>query len=204
MAISVSCDCGKRLNVKDELDGRRIKCPGCQSSLLVSSNGTGSGVRKKKTGNGNGNGAKKGGGKGILFAILGLGLLVGGCCCFTGVGAGAWFLWPSGSSGLEKKIVGKWVTDMEMPKKGEMPNIDALMNAGFIEFKADGTVLDASPMTPIMQGKWKTVSSQSDVLTVELSDARTSKKLDIKVVSSDKLAITPADTKKEFKFKRAS
>jgi len=38
MAISVTCgNCGKTLRVKDELAGRRGKCPGCQSAIVIPS-----------------------------------------------------------------------------------------------------------------------------------------------------------------------
>jgi hypothetical protein len=74
---------------------------------------------------------------------------------------------------------------------------------GHIEFKKDGTVIDNTPMTPITQGKWKTVASAGEVLTVELSQGPISKKLDIRLVSNDNIKITPADTKMELAFKRA-
>src|SRR6267142_54139 len=36
MAISVVCDsCGKRLNVKDELVGKKVKCPGCKTAFTA-------------------------------------------------------------------------------------------------------------------------------------------------------------------------
>ena len=71
-------------------------------------------------------------------------------------------------------------------------------NGSHIEFKADKTVIDATPMTPILFGKWKTVGSKADVITVELSQMGITKKLDIKVVSNDALKITPADSKSEY------
>src|SRR5215510_11673694 len=40
MAISVVCDnCGKRLNVKDELVGKKVKCPGCKNPFTASPSG---------------------------------------------------------------------------------------------------------------------------------------------------------------------
>jgi Scramblase len=33
--ISLTCDCGKKLTVKDELAGKRVRCPGCQATLTV-------------------------------------------------------------------------------------------------------------------------------------------------------------------------
>jgi hypothetical protein len=186
------------LNLKDQLAGKRIKCPDCQESILVPGS---------RPNGGNGNGAKKGGGMGMVLAVLGVGVVLVGCCCVGGVGGvGAWAFWPTGSSsGLEKKIVGKWAPDVEPPKKGA--KLEDLMKQAFsgpIEFKADGTVFDGSPMTPILQGKWKTVSTKADVITVELSDGRNNNKLDIKVVSNDNLKITPLDSKTEYAFKRVN
>lgn len=37
MPISLSCDCGHSLRVKDELAGKRIRCPTCKSALSVPS-----------------------------------------------------------------------------------------------------------------------------------------------------------------------
>jgi hypothetical protein len=219
MPIRVNCECGKVLNVKDHLEGKRIKCPECGDSLLVEESstavhagdppqrsrhgGSSSGIGKKASKNSGGK--KSGGGKKFLFAVLGIGVLLAGSCCLSSVGVAAWWFWPGGaSSALEKKIVGKWVSDIEPPKKDAKPaDLMKLALAGMIEFKADGTVLDASPMTPILMGKWKTVSTQGDVITVELSDSRNAKKLDIKMVSDNNVKITPDGSKLEFAFKRA-
>ena len=35
MPISVSCDCGARLKVRDEAAGKRVKCPKCQAAIQV-------------------------------------------------------------------------------------------------------------------------------------------------------------------------
>ena len=35
MPISVPCQCGKTLNVRDELAGKAVKCPGCQKVLQI-------------------------------------------------------------------------------------------------------------------------------------------------------------------------
>src|SRR6266850_2394155 len=41
MAISVICDnCGKRLNVKDELVGKKVKCPACKTPFTASPSGS--------------------------------------------------------------------------------------------------------------------------------------------------------------------
>ena len=40
MPISVPCQCGKSLNVRDELAGKAVKCPACQKVLQVPANKT--------------------------------------------------------------------------------------------------------------------------------------------------------------------
>jgi len=35
MPINLTCACGKKLSVKDELAGKRLKCPACQSTLAI-------------------------------------------------------------------------------------------------------------------------------------------------------------------------
>ncbi len=35
MPIPLSCSCGKKLRVKDELAGRRVKCPACGGAIAV-------------------------------------------------------------------------------------------------------------------------------------------------------------------------
>src|SRR5258708_17594739 len=35
MTIAVACECGKRLSAKDELAGKRVKCPACGQGLLI-------------------------------------------------------------------------------------------------------------------------------------------------------------------------
>jgi hypothetical protein len=35
MPMVVSCSCGKQLRVKDELAGKKVRCPGCQAILSV-------------------------------------------------------------------------------------------------------------------------------------------------------------------------
>ena len=35
MAIKIGCACGRTLTVKDELEGKNVKCPACQKVLSV-------------------------------------------------------------------------------------------------------------------------------------------------------------------------
>jgi hypothetical protein len=43
MSISVTCDCGKQLQVKDELEGKRVRCPACGQPVLVTAASAGKG-----------------------------------------------------------------------------------------------------------------------------------------------------------------
>jgi hypothetical protein len=45
MPIRFRCDCGQALGVKDELAGRRVRCPACEGVLTVPANEETSGVR---------------------------------------------------------------------------------------------------------------------------------------------------------------
>jgi hypothetical protein len=48
MSISVVCDqCGKRLNIRDELVGKKVKCPGCKTPFTASP-GAGPAIRVRK------------------------------------------------------------------------------------------------------------------------------------------------------------
>src|SRR5687768_7913425 len=35
MPIPVKCDCGRALRLKDELAGKKIRCPGCSAVVMV-------------------------------------------------------------------------------------------------------------------------------------------------------------------------
>ena len=35
MSISIACRCGRTLRVKDELGGRRVRCPDCGGTVAV-------------------------------------------------------------------------------------------------------------------------------------------------------------------------
>lgn len=35
MSIRVECACGRKLSIKDEMAGRRVKCPTCENVLTV-------------------------------------------------------------------------------------------------------------------------------------------------------------------------
>jgi hypothetical protein len=189
MAISVTCECGKKLTVKDEIAGKRAKCPDCQAvltvPLAVSSNG------QKKSNK-------------MIWIAAGAGVLVLGFCCLSTVAIGGWFFFLRGPS-LDPRLVGKWTTDVAAMKKANPKQF--IVGSANIEFKSDGTVIDGS-LTPIIKGNWKMISNKGDTVTVELSQSilgvSLSKQLEIKIVDSDHLKIAHPDTKQEWSFKRAT
>jgi hypothetical protein len=213
MAISMTCECGKKLSVKDEMLGKRVRCPVCQTTMNVPGDeeeqtaGNGQNHNKKK--GAKMNGAKKS--NKMIWIAAGAGVLILGFCCLGVSGVGAWFIFLRGgsTSDLEAKVAGKWVADNDAAKKaaksGDVKGFEELAKLSFgdIEFKKDGTVVDNTPLTPITSGKWKAVSAKGDVLTVELTQGPVSKKLDIKIVDNDHLKITAVDSKMEMSFKRA-
>ena len=120
MAIHVVCDCGKETKVKDELAGKRIKCPACQTVVTVPEAGPAEvvmaadvieddppprPVRRLETVDedydrsddddefrrGRRKKKKKKSSNVMLFVGLGAGVLVLGFCCI-GVGVGSFFL----------------------------------------------------------------------------------------------------------------
>jgi hypothetical protein len=128
--------------------------------------------------------------KTMLWVGIGGGVLLLGCCCLGLAGTGAYFLWFAGPS-LDQRLVGKWVPDTEF-KGGKDVKIGF---PGHIEFKSDGSVIDTSPLTPIVQGKWKVLSKKDDTVKVEMTGkdeigTTHTDKLDIRVIDSSHLRIT--------------
>jgi hypothetical protein len=143
MSIQVNCDCGKEFKVKDELAGKKIKCPACQSVVTVpageeevtaaapkrpaADEAVSDAPRKRPAPvkeddlddepEPKGGKKKKGKKKNntMLFVGAGVGVVLLGFCCL-GIGAGVWFfVFRTGSP--EKVIVGKWKMDFEETRK---------------------------------------------------------------------------------------
>jgi hypothetical protein len=125
MSINVVCDCGKTLKVKDDAAGKKIKCPACQTVLVVPAADEAplSDVGKKSSAfedlGGDDDGGKivkkkkKDSKKLLIFGLIG-GFVLLSCCC-VGVSGGVWFAFLRG--GPEKAIIGKWTVDVEALKK---------------------------------------------------------------------------------------
>lgn len=205
MAINVACDCGKTFKVKDELAGKKVKCPACQSVLTIPEGSEEDEAPASSVGRGsarNDNGGPKAGKKNskvLLFVGLGVGVVMLGFCCI-GVGVAGWLIF--GRSSPEKQIVGKWTVDIDalkknMPKEMKGAN-DEMLKSVFgdmsFEFKADNTMNIKAPGFE-SGGKWKYLSSKDDVVTIELTYDKTppdGKKTDtgkIKIIDKDHIQL---------------
>jgi hypothetical protein len=207
MAINLTCQCGKKLAVKEEMAGKKVKCPGCGSVLTVPSGHDDAAEEPAEIGGDaepsrrSAADAKKSGK--TIWIVAGVGVLLLSCCCLGVVGVGA-VAFLGMASGPEKAIIGKWTMDVEKAKNStDKRDPRSTSTSPGIEFKSDGAVLDGTPMTPVLVGKWKTLSTKDNNITVEVSAGGDRKKLEIKVIDQDHLTITP-EGMKEFYFKRAN
>jgi hypothetical protein len=196
MAISLTCECGKKLAVKDELAGKRVKCPGCGNLLTVPSLTESVPVkkraaavaddeedqdeerpRKKKK-----KSRRAGKSNKTLWIGAGIGVVVLGFCCLGIGGAGLWWL---ARGGPEKPILGKWAIDIDAMKKNNFALKEAFKNlpppaaamaeqqllatfAKFtIEIKADGTITAAGLLNKTETTKWRNATAKGDTVTIE-------------------------------------
>jgi hypothetical protein len=218
MSISLSCECGKKLAVKDELAGKKVKCPGCASVLTVpaanSEEATPAALppleedeaplppRKKST-KMNGGGKKKS--NKMLWIGAAAGVLVLGFCCVGIAGGAAWWFLLRG--GPEKPILGKWGMDVEATKKNNkqfadmlkmMPEMEKEMGSGFMEFKSDGT-MTMSFGNKNETGKWKNAEAKGDTVTIDTQPPNKTEweKIEFKVIDSTHLQATPLGKSKK-------
>jgi hypothetical protein len=142
MAIAVVCECGKKLNVPDDMAGKRVKCPACQATVAVPGAAVAGPKKKAPQSNGNADGAKKSS-KMMLWLALGVGALLLGCCCLGGVGVGAYFLFFTGPrdkvlAGLPVEEKGVWTTSDPRINISNSPGRQNVPHKGFkIALKAN-------------------------------------------------------------------
>jgi hypothetical protein len=188
MAISVECECGKTIKVKDELAGKKIKCPECQAVLTVPEEEEpvaeareveedlppARKVRDEEPDEADANdepkrrGKKKKKGKQgsrtMFYVLLGGGaLLLSLCCCGGGVGL---FVYMNMAGDPEMEIVGKWQFDGDYGNHTTLGQPPPIM-----EFKQGGTfnLITNNPAIRYDNGKWKLVSKKGFNITVEVS-----------------------------------
>jgi hypothetical protein len=206
MPINLTCECGKKLAVKEDMAGKKVKCPGCASILAVPalsdtaapdeaiedaplpSRKEASPPKKSKT---------------LLYVGVGAGVLVLGACCCGSIGIGGLLVYLNANP--EKAIIGKWVADNDASSTAKDLKFHNNF-PGLIEFRSNGTLVNTSPVAPIISGKWKVLPSKtSDSIRIEMveNDGTGAKQLDIKVIDNNHLRITAVDRSAEVALKRA-
>jgi hypothetical protein len=219
MAITVTCQCGKKLGVKEDMAGKKVKCPACQSVLTVPMDGgagpgpagaaapAGGGAASEapaskgaapKAGGGSG-GSKKmlliGGGVGALLLLT--------CCCLGGVGG--WFFFLRGGGPPEKVMIGKWKGDSDTFKKKITDKMMAELAAALadkmeLEFKDGGTfTMGLGDMK--QKGQWKLNSTKGDTATLDVKYEDSGKdewiKMEVTATDSNHLKVVERSGKKE-------
>jgi hypothetical protein len=214
MAITVTCQCGKKLGVKDELAGKRVKCPACGTILTVPAAEAPAPmdaevVAESETPGEEGPAPRKKGAKAdgrkksnkMLWIGAGVGVLVLGFCCLSIAGIGGWWFFLRG--GPEKTIIGKWGLDLDAMKKNEpmfkeLPDeIQKSLSSATIEIKSDGG-MTMTAMGKTENGKWKSAGTKGNVVTLETKQDGANKeweKTEVTVLDSNHLKLVEKGSK---------
>jgi hypothetical protein len=143
----------------------------------------------------------------MLWVAIGGGVLLLSFCCLGGVGVGA-FLYlrndsknvakgastksdlkqlPGGNQPQDKGLpknnnvfVGKWE---EEPRPPDLPpGFDATL-----EIRADGTLTDRTPLTPMVHGAWRMLPQQGNLIMLEFSNGNIIDRIEIRVIDNNHL-----------------
>jgi hypothetical protein len=189
MPIRVNCSCGKAFQVKDELAGKRVKCPACQKVLTAPAandleeepkappkQAPAAAPRSNKT----------------LFLIGGaIGVLLLGCCVCGGGGLGAWYFWPVGGS--EKDLIGEWMTDVAATRDANPGGKLDLQDNDFTLDIKDKTMFRKYP--GVMHGSgWTVISRDGSTVVVEVRTGPNPEQMRITIVNRNQLRVTSEHT----------
>jgi hypothetical protein len=214
MAISLICECGKKLAVKEELAGKKVRCPACESLLTVPAVSDEMPARqapaavyeaedvedqdpdevrprqKKKLRTAQSNK--------LAWIGAGLGVLLLGFCCVGVAAGGGWWFFLRG--GPEKTIIGRWGVDVELTKRNSpimwdntFKSLSPQELANFaIEIKADGNMSVTGKGT--QTAKWKDATSKGEVVTIDSKFDGFNEpweKIQLRVIDSNHVQFTP-------------
>jgi hypothetical protein len=213
MAISLTCECGKKLAVKEELAGKKVRCPSCESLLTVPSLSGEKPARKRPAAVDDDEDQedqdevrprkkkkKKRAAKSnkMMWIGAGAGVLVLGMCCLGGAGTGLWYF--LGSKSTEKTIIGKWQVDVAKMKANPPNNRPFTkkdeddMTKTSLEFKTDNALVLSLDKISIT-GKYKILTTVNDTLrlnwTMEFAGVPQTQLFEVTVVDKDHLKMTP-------------
>lgn len=223
MSLRVICpECKRALNIKENLSGRTIKCPGCEAKIAVPAAGDGKPVAGRESasleakppaptkgeslGSGNQKKKRKKGGskKGIartLYLAIG-GVLIALLLCAAG-SVGAWFF-VFASPDPERTFIGRWT-----PEGGEgIPagSISALSRLEAVEISEGKWMIDLidpkKPMIPVQNsswGTWNLIERDKAALTIEyVNETKKTGKIQVRVIDKNRLAVKSVINSKDF------
>jgi hypothetical protein len=204
MPITLQCTCGTQFRVLEDLAGRHVHCPGCRQVVAVPGAVTAAPppqviprqeaiildepaprrprrrIRRRSN-------------LGLWLGLGAGGLMLGFCCLGAGAFGLVWFL-----NRPERALLGKWVLDTGAPVFGF---------SGYIEFRSNGTMTDTSPITPIVDGRWRIIAGPGgDVVRIEITtvNGRLISTLDIRIKDSDHIAVRNLAGNFEIPLRRAA
>src|SRR5262245_1925927 len=186
MPIAVACACGNLFRVKDELAGKRVRCPACQGTVNVGAATEPAPAAPSPASVRTGRPApapvpaeeddyaeeaprKKRRGQKKSSAVL-LWSLVGGGVALIAAAVVVVLILVLGGSSPERQLVGTWKIDLEETKKVNQAVAlgGALMNPFVIDFRDDGTgTLTIGAKSD--SGKWKVTNVKDNKLMVDLT-----------------------------------
>jgi hypothetical protein len=213
MAISLTCECGKKLAIKEDLAGKKVRCPACESLLTVPSVSDEMPARKRPAAEDDDEDdedqdevrprqkkKKQGAAKSNKLAWIGaaVGVLLLGFCCVGVIANGGWWFFLRG--GPEKTIIGRWGVDVELTKRNSPIMWDNTFKglspqelANFaIEIKADGNMSVTGKGT--QTAKWKDATSKGEVVTIDSQFEGLNEpweKIQLRVIDSNHVQFTP-------------
>jgi hypothetical protein len=171
MAIIVRCNCGKKLQVADDMAGKHVRCGACKEVLTVPAAAPEPPMvrpaeseppRRPKRAKNAGGGSKV-----WLFALLGVAavLLLG---CLGVVSAGIYYFGFSGKSFAESTLVGDWESDPEPYDKAAAQNPFGVNLALLFKmtFNKDHTYRMSGFVD--CDGDWRVVSRDGNKATVKM------------------------------------
>jgi hypothetical protein len=217
MPITIVCQCGKTLKVKEEMAGKRVKCPVCQATVtvpVVDEDETVAPIKAKAKSTSlpradHDNEAplpkktkkkREQKSRTMLFVGLGAGVLLLSCCCLT-TGVGVWFFFLK-TPPPDQVIIGTWVVDVEATRKIDPKFSDKDANVTF-EIQAGGTAITTAGSMTIV-GKWKAVKVDGDTVTIEFVDPGRAdvEKTRFKVLDRNHLRVLAVRSEPEIVLKR--
>ncbi len=193
MPMVLTCKCGKKIKVNDDLAGRAVRCPGCQKPIRVPRSPEDEDrpdpkPMPRQTDEDHTPKKKRPARQLVGWILLGCVLLAGALVALY-----VFVLAPPGGPG-EKAILGSWEADMEV-MLAQPRGLDhagyriKFMEGGLVAIREAGDTWDG-PLIDAMLWDWKVTSRSGQALTVVITKTGfRPREMDIEVLSADKLRL---------------